>query len=656
MDDQAKARLEMVDHQIAGRGISNSALLDAMRKVPREFFVPPHLAEFAYADTPLPVGDDQTVLRPYIVALMIESAQPRAGDRVLEVGTGSGYGTAILSLLVNEVYTIEQDEQLVELARTRFAELGYTNITVLHGDGTSGWPEHAPYQIIVVTAAKPQIPESLLKQLAVGGRLVMPIGMARLERLMRVVRTERNRFEQKDLGQAQLVPLTGAQGRDPSTALNEYSPEAIAKLIGDNAERIDDIHDVDIEPLLKRVGDARVVLLGEATHGTSEFYRMRARITKDLISRKGFKFVAVESDWPDAARINQYIGHAPVRQEQWKAFARFPTWMWRNQETLEMVEWLRAWNGEISRPDRRVSFHGLDLYSLFTSIDAVITYLNKVDPRMAATARERYGCLTPWQLDPVVYGRAMLSGKYQDCEAAVLTMLRDLLNRQIEYSQRDGDKFFDALQNARLVADAERYYRIMYYGSVDSWNLRDHHMFETLQRLLDFHGPGSKGVVWAHNSHVGNAAFTEMGARGEFNIGQLSRLRFGGSAFLIGFGTDHGTVAASSEWDGPMELKQVRPSHEASYERLCHDSRVAGFTIHLREPRRQVLREALMAPRLARAIGVIYRPESELMSHYFEACLPLQFDEFIWFDGTHAVTPLPTSPAPGLPETYPFGV
>ncbi len=569
----------------------------------------------------------------------------------------------MLSQVVDEVYTVERHEGLASLARRRFTSLGYTKIKVLTGDGTLGWPEHAPYDVIVVTAGGPQVPKPLLEQLAVGGRLIVPVGdTARLQRLVRVTRTAKDHFEDEDLGQVQFVPLIGAEGWEAGDAASERRPNrssrpaAIARLIREAAVPIADIEQADIGSLLDRIGDARVVLLGEATHGTSEFYRMRARITKELILRHGFNFIAVEADWPDAARINQYVRQEPVRQEQWKAFARFPTWMWRNHEVLEMVEWIRAWNAEQREPQRRASFHGLDLYSLFTSINAVITYLGGVDPAMAAIARRRYGCLSPWEHDPAVYGRAVLSGRYHDCESAVVAMLREMLNRRIEYSQRDGDSFFDAAQNARLVAAAERYYRVMYYGSAESWNLRDQHMFDTLERLLEFHGPESKGIVWEHNSHVGDAAATEMSARGEHNVGQLSRARFADSAFLLGFGTDHGTVAAASDWDGPMEVKRVRPAHEASYERLCHDSGVAAFMLHLREPARQDVRDELEAARLERAIGVVYRPESELASHYFQACLPRQFDEYIWFDETRAVSPLSAIAAHGVPETYPFGV
>ncbi len=663
MNDLDKQRLRMVERQIAARGVRNPAVLDAMRTVPREAFVSDNLAEFAYEDTPLPIPEGQTISQPYIVALMIESANPRPTDRALEIGTGSGYAAAVVSQLVAEVYTIERHEQLAQLAKRRFAELGYSNINVLHGDGTLGWPEHAPYDLILVTAGGPQVPQPLLEQLAVGGRLIIPVGSEpRLQNLVRVTRVSEDRFDEEDLGDVQFVPLIGAEGWNAevvarSRASTQASrPETVAKLIREAAEPIADIDEVDLGPLLDRIGDARVVLLGEATHGTSEFYRMRARITRELVLRRGFNFVAVEADWPDAARINDYVRHAPPRQDQWKAFTRFPTWMWRNHEALEMVEWMRAYNAEIDDPERRIGFYGLDLYSLFTSVSAVTTYLNSVDPVMAAIARRRYACLTPWEHDPAVYGRAVLSAPYRSCEAAVVAMLRDMLERRIEYSARDGDRFFDAVQNARLVAAAERYYRVMYYGSVESWNLRDQHMFGTLERLLEFHGPASKAIVWEHNSHVGDASATEMGVRGEHNVGQLCRARFADSTFIVGFGTDHGTVAAASDWDGPMEIKRIRPSHPASYERLFHDSSREALLLHLRAPIRQAVRDELTPARLERAIGVIYKPDSELLSHYFQACLPRQFDEYIWFDETRAVSALPSLPAPGVPETFPFGV
>jgi len=661
MQDFSIERQRMVTTQIASRGIKDAAVLHAMGAVAREPFLPIRLAEFAYQDTPLPIEAGQTISQPYIVALMIECVEAKPHEKALEIGTGSGYAAAVLSRIVDSVYTVERHEELATIARRRLSELHYDNIHVLTGDGTLGWPEHAPYDVIIVTAGGPQIPKPLLEQLRVGGRLVIPVGSSssRAQQLIRVTRVTEDQYEEENLGDVQFVLLIGAEGwADASgrTPARASRPQSVAKLIREVAEPIGDIGEVDLSPLLARIGDARVVLLGEATHGTSEFYQMRARITRELILRRGFRMVAVEADWPDAARINQYVHHAPVRQQQWNAFTRFPTWMWRNRETLELVEWLRAYNAEVRDPQLRAGFYGLDLYSLFTSIHAVIEYLGGVDPAMAAVARQRYGCLTPWENDPAVYGRVALGDPYRICEQPIVEMLGDLLKRRIEYSERDGDRFFDAIQNARLIAAAEQYYRVMYYGTVESWNLRDQHMFDTLERLLEFQGVGGKAIVWAHNSHVGDASATEMGTRGEHNVGQLSRNRFGGAAYLVGFGTDRGTVAAASDWDGPMEIKKVRPAHERSYERLFHESGVAACAVHLRAPRRQAVRDELAPARLERAIGVIYRPQSELESHYFQASLPRQFDEYIWFDETKAVSPLSAVAMRGVPETFPFGV
>jgi protein-L-isoaspartate(D-aspartate) O-methyltransferase len=325
--------------------------------------------------------------------------------------------------------------------------------------------------------------------------------------------------------------------------------------------------------------------------------------------------------------------------------------MWRNREVRAFVDWLREHNAGVA-PERRTGFYGLDLYSLFTSIRAVLDYLDSVDPEAAAVARRRYGCLTPWESDPATYGAAALRGRYRTCEPEVARILQDLLERRLEYAFHDGERFSDAVQNARLVANAERYYRVMYYGAAESWNLRDRHMFQTLRMLLDFRGADSRAVVWEHNSHVGDASATEMAARGETNVGRMCRETFGRDAFIVGFGTDRGTVAAASDWDGPMEIKSVRPSHPGSYERACHDSGVRSFSLDLHGE----AEESLMTPRLERAIGVIYRPETELASHYFQALLPRQFDEYVWFDETRAVTPLDTAEVEGTPETYPFGL
>ena len=307
------------------------------------------------------------------------------------------------------------------------------------------------------------------------------------------------------------------------------------------------------------------------------------------------------------------------------------------------------------KPAERAAFHGLDLYSLYDSIRAVLKYLDEVDPATAGVARERYGCLTPWQSDPATYGHAALTGAYPTCESEVAVVLTDLLHKRRAYAERDGERFMDAVQNARLIANAEQYYRIMYYGSRASWNLRDSHMFETLKTLLSFYGPKSKAIIWAHNSHVGDASATEMSSRGEYNLGHLCRKEFGDRAYVIGFGTNRGTVAAASNWDGPMEIKKVLPAIPESYERSCHEAGIPAFCLDLHQSALEGS-DGLRKPRLERAIGVIYRPETELASHYFQAILREQFDEYIWFDQTKAITPFETKTLEEMPDTYPFGL
>ena len=366
--------------------------------------------------------------------------------------------------------------------------------------------------------------------------------------------------------------------------------------------------------------------------------------------------MAVEADWPDAAAIDRDIRRAPNRPGQHSVFQRFPTWMWRNTDVDAFVRFLRDHNAA-KPPEERVGFFGLDLYNMNASIAAVVSYLDRVDRQAAAIARQRYACLSPWSREPAAYGRASLSEGYALCENAVVKTLVELLEKELEYIRNDGDAFFDASQNARLVADAERYYRVMYYGSHESWNLRDRHMFDTLKSILNHAGADKKAVVWAHNSHIGDARFTDMGQeRGELNIGQLCRQEFGTDAALIGFGTDRGTVAAASDWDGPMEIKTVRPARPDSYEALLHNVGQERFLLHMHGAEKAALRQALVTARLERYIGVIYRPETERWSHYSYATLPGQYDAFVWFDKTEAVTPLPGPATQAEDETYPFGL
>ena len=664
----ATARQRMVETQIASRGVSDARVLDAMRAVPRHRFVRPALAEFAYEDSPLPLDEGQTISQPFIVARMLEAAQLSAHDRMLDIGTGSGYAAAVASRLCAHVDSIERCAGLAKTASATLRENGFDNVEVRVADGTMGWPEHAPFDAIVAAAGGPDVPAAWREQLAIGGRIVMPVGEDReRQRLIRVTRVSETQFDEAFLGEVRFVPLIGEAGwpqPGEETQGHEKAPRApahpqrsraapLAALIAAAAHRLPEPEDARFADAFDALGEKRVVLLGECTHGTSEFYRARAAITRRLIERHGFTIVAVEADWPDAAAIHRYVTLDPNRSDR-LPFQRFPPWMWRNEEFAAFVHWMREHNERgKSRGAPRCGFYGLDMYSLSSSIAAVLDYLDRNDPEAAAIARERYGCLSPWQKDPQVYGRAAWSTGIASCEKAVLAQLRDMLQQRLERHDEHG---FDAAQNARLVASAERYYREMYRSSSEGWNLRDTHMFETLEKLLEFHGEGSRAVVWAHNSHVGNASATEMGRmRDEINIGQLCRERFGDDAALIGFGTHAGTTAAATDWDGPMQVKVVRPSREDSYEYQFHQSGLARGYVDLSEGRHRELRMRLNEARLERFIGVIYRPESELQSHYAEATLPGQFDGYVWFDTTRAIDALATRPTERAPALYPFG-
>ena len=654
MLDYNHARHQMVERQLARRGIVDARVLQAMDAVPRESFVEKGFEEFAYEDSPLPIAEAQTISQPYIVARMAEAAEIDPADNVLEVGGGSGYASAVLSHLAHEVSAIERHAALADNAARRLAELGRRNVEIRTGDGTKGWPEKAPFDVIVVSAGGPVAPVALKEQLKIGGRLIIPVGrQEHSQRLMRITRLAAKRYEEEDLGGVLFVPLIGEDGwSDHALAQPDRTRKSLPSMIAEAAEDLPSPDDADFADAFGRFADRRVVLLGEASHGTSEFYRARAAITKRLIEHHGFSIVAVEADWPDAAMVNRFIrGQQPTFSEP--PFSRFPSWMWRNTDVDVFVKWLKSHNA--SRPEgERTAFYGLDIYNLRGSISAVLAYLDAADPEAAIVARERYGCLTPWQNAPGTYGRAVLTSGYRTCQDAVVKQCRELLSRALRTA--DDHVLFDSAQNARLIASAEKYYRIMYYGGAEAWNLRDSHMYETLDQLLTRSGPKSKAVVWAHNSHIGDARHTEMGkVRDELNIGQLCRENYGDGAALIGFGTHRGTVAAATEWDGEMETKVVRPSLEDSVERCCHLTSKPRFLLDF--SRQPAVSDALSTERLERFIGVVYRPETERLSHYAHANLSRQFDAYVWFDETHAVVPLAANARKGsVPDTFPFGL
>lgn len=418
----------------------------------------------------------------------------------------------------------------------------------------------------------------------------------------------------------------------------------------------------DYTPLLDLIGDKRFVLLGEASHGSHEFYAERVKITQKLIIEKGFNAVAIEGDWPDAYRVNRYVthqGHDQNANEALSGFIRFPSWMWRNSVMVEFVDWLRNYNQSIDHTDSEIGFYGLDLYSLFTSIDEVIRFLRKYDAALAQQAKERYACFDRFGRDSQRYGYAVgLGNGSLSCEDEVVTQFLEL--NRLKPNQLS-EPFFSAQQNANLVKNAEQYYRSMFNSGVSSWNLRDQHMMQTLIEIDRYvsnkKSKPAKMIVWAHNSHLGDARATEMAVRGELNLGQLVRQRYADHAFLLGFSTHHGTVTASSDWGDPEEIKKVRPALKESYEYLMHCSGLGNFLLPLHANPNLI--ELLSVERLERAIGVIYRPETERQSHYLYANLPYQFDAIIHIDKTSALQPIDIGQrwrSGEAPETFPVGI
>jgi len=442
-------RKQMIEYQLIARGLRDQEVLNAIGSVQREEFIPADLVEFAYSDSPLPIAASQTISQPYIVALMTAALELKPDERVLEVGTGSGYAAAVLSEIAKEVYTIERHKILANTARERLKELGYKNIHVLYGDGTLGWPEHAPFDAIVVAAGGPDVPETLKQQMAIGGRLVIPVGkLLHAQQLLRIRRISVDEYKEENLGSVRFVPLIGAAGWEDERAIRptgEKTEVSLSELIYKSSEHFASVDHVNLDNLLDRIGDSRLVLLGEASHGTAEFYEMRAQITQNLIEKRGFTIVAVEADWPDATHIDHYIhGTAPDPLLESKPFSRFPTWMWANHSVHKFVCWLKAHNS-VRALDKQVGFYGLDLYSLYSSMEIVLNYLEKVDPESAEVARIRYGCLMPWANDPAMYGQVTVTKQYRKCEKDVLVTLQDLLKKRLEYSLNDGKQFFNVV-------------------------------------------------------------------------------------------------------------------------------------------------------------------------------------------------------------------
>ncbi|WP_272022986.1 erythromycin esterase family protein [Olleya namhaensis] len=638
-----------ITEQLEDKGISNKLLLEAFQDIPEAFFLSETLHPYFYEDVRIEKSLEKTEPRVIVVARMLEQLKIKEEDKILITGVDSIYILVVLSKIYKNVYNIETNETYANWATEVLKAVEINNVHIKTDNPEIGWKEEGPFNAILIASAFKEIPNTIKKQLAIGAKLIAPVGPDWAHVLLEVTkRVSENDYVSKALRDNYYIPNPKIL---PKISKETYTETEIIDEIGINSIPFKTIKKFPMDGLLDRIGNAKVVLLGEASHGTSEFYLTRQEITKALIEKKGFNFVCAEADWSDAEQINNYVKNEYTAQN-WLPFARFPEWMWKNKEVLDFVEWLKKYN---AKRNNTIGFYGLDLYGLENSIDLVINYLQKIDPELAKIAKNRYACITPYMSNPTVYGKLVTTNTLESCEKDVIDMLFDLLKNKNKLNHTK--EYFYAYQNATVVVDAERYYKAMYYGSAESWNLRDFHMFYTLKSLLSFFGKDSKTIVWAHNSHIGNALATEMYARGEINIGHLCKEHFGSKSYHIGFGTNTGTVAASKNWGEKMNKMPIKDAVDNSYENLCNKTNVSNFTLPLREEHTEKkLRDFLSVPRLQRAIGVVYKPETELRSHYYKSILPYQFDEYIWFNKTKAITPLETKTSiTKLIDIHPFG-
>ena len=628
-------------------------------------------------DSALPIEAGQTISQPYIVARMLELAEIKPGDKVLEIGAGSGYAAAVMSRMASKVFAIERHEELAKLARARLKRLGYANAEIIVADGTKGLPEEAPFQAIIVSAGGPHVPEALKQQLALGGRLIIPIGQFGYQTLIRVRRTGKDSFEEEeDFGAVAFVPLIGEEGwaepkraeeapldAEPSGfAAGLLLPEKrartiqnrLSRLMAEAAEPFGDLH--ELCELVERFADCRVILLGEATHGTAEFYQARARITEMLVDRHGFNIVAVEADWPDAAVYDAYVRDLPRPKVPKTAFTRFPTWMWRNGQVAEFLDRLKEINATIADPDRKAGFYGLDIYSLGASIEAVLRLSRQ--GRSGSRAR-RAGAL--WL--PCALARRARALRPHGAEPR-LCRLREASRRHAGRSLAQAARLSCQGRRGILRRRAERPHRGRRRAILPRHLLRRRCIMEFARPAYVRHAGASarrsraEAKAWSgRTTPISAMRPSPRWARcAASTISGSSRASaFGDEAALIGFGTDRGTVAAASDWDGLMEIKRVRPARDDSYEGRSRDTGIAAFLLETGSGQRASVRSQLAEPLLERAIGVIYRPETEFLSHYFQAELSRQFDAWIWFEETEAVAARPVH-AHGPDETYPFGL
>jgi protein-L-isoaspartate(D-aspartate) O-methyltransferase len=626
-----RGRQRMIESQLVRRGIGDARVLDAFRALPREAFVPERMGELAYEDSPLPIGSGQTISQPYVVALTLEALRLRGDERVLEIGTGSGYAAALLGLLAREVFTIERIEELAKTARERLENTGITNVTVVHADGSLGLPREAPFDAIAVAASGPRVPRALRMQLAIGGRLVMPVGEDGGQHLVRITRLSDDEWKEERLLAVSFVPLIGAEAwpeMDDVDRPPERDDRRVVSLVRRAAIPFDDGHGEEPPDLLDRIGDARVVILGGALDGSAELQHARARMTWQLVAHGGFSLVAIECDYLEAARIDEYVrSQHPRTSLPLTAFSRTGELRWRNAEVAALFDAFRA----LPSPP---GIHGLDFFGTNAAVSVALERLAEHDEERAADVRAHFATISPWRR---ASGDLTVGIADPDFEADTIELLLSILDARVEATRAETRRVRDVVLRACESADA--YYRLLLRGSLDAWSLRDDHMAAMLRALLTDRGSQSKVVVWASDPHVADADALRTGVRGHVTLGQRCRTTFGRDAYLVGMSAHHGKVLASPSWGAPPAPMDLRAAPTGSYEQLFHELGVPAFLLPLRgaDP---ALRLALLSPRIARCIGPVYAPTREHATHWLEISVPAAFDAYLFVDHSSAVTPI----------------
>ena len=621
-----------IKRQLIAKGINNLLLLDAFQNIPDTFLFAETVNPYFYEKSDLTNSFDHAESRVIVIAKMLEQLQIKSEEKILLVGVESIYILIVLSKIYKNVYSIEPQDSCISSSLEMLKTMNISNVHIKNGNPIVGWNEKGPFNVILIAPEFNNLTEKLKNQLQIGAKLLAPVGPDWTHLILEIVtRNSSTDYNVSALRDCYFIPKPKTL---PKLGREAYSPREIIDEIGINSIPFKNINEYPIDGLLERIGNARVVLIGAASHGTAEFYLTRQNITKALIEQKGFNIICTDNNWSDTEHTNNSIQNK-LNAKNTSPLSRFPHWCWKNEEINSFLDWLTLYN---KQHNNSVGIYGLDLYGYEESIKLVIKYLQEIDPLLGQLAKKRYTKVIE-NFSKKTYNKDNKGTNNLACyDHEVLKILIDLLKKDNDLNHCHS--FFNAYQNANVVINADRHYQAMRFSSAESWNLRSLHMFHTLQSLLSYSGSDSKAIIWGHNADVGNAFATEVYANGEINLGHLCKEQYGDNSYHIGFGTHKGTLAASSNWGAKMKIFSLQESLDNSFESLCHKTKISNFTLPLRAQNADdELLELLAVPKLQRSIGILYSPKKEAIRNYSKSILPMQYDEYIWYNTTQAITP-----------------